>query len=68
MEQNLCHHPQWDASHVESVEWATSVGSVSASVFCMLWALHVALQHGTCALSMNVECVSVCKVWVMYWV
>ena len=38
----------------------------------MLWALHVPVQLGTCALSSTrttVECcVSVCKVWVMYWV
>ena len=50
----------------------TSVRSVSTSVYLMLWALHVPVQHGTCVLSSTrttVECcVCVCIVWVMYWV
>ena len=56
---------QWDASYVESVEWVTSVGSVITSVFLMFSALHIAVQHGICALSIRTtveSCVSVCKV------
>ena len=42
---------QCDVSYVQTVEWVTSVRSVSMSVYLMLWALHVPVQHGTCALS-----------------
>ena len=47
---------QWNASqcnvsYVQTVEWVTSVRSVSMSVYLMLWSLHVPVQHGTCALS-----------------
>ena len=52
-----CGTPHSGTSHsamshiVQTVEWVTSVRSVSMSVYLMLWALHVPVQHGTCALS-----------------
>ena len=42
---------QCDVSYVQTVEWVTSVRFVSTSLYLVLWALHIPVQHGTCALS-----------------
>ena len=42
---------QCDVLYVQTVEWVTSVRSVSTPVYLMLWSLHVPVQHGTCGLS-----------------